>query len=185
MNAEPRTSRRRAQAELTAVLDALRLIIRELRVSSRAAEMELGVSAAQLFVLNTLRDSPASSVNELAERTLTHQSSVSVVVNRLVERKLVTRTRSADDARRMEIALTASGRALARRAPTSAQQRLVDAICELPDAEIRRLAALLTAVVRDMGADGVAPMMFEDGAARRSTAVSASRSTKAGGRRRQ
>jgi len=55
--------------------------VQALRVSSRAAERDVGLSAAQLFVLDRLAGADqALCVNELAQRTLTHQSSVSVVV---------------------------------------------------------------------------------------------------------
>ncbi len=62
------------------MLDAIRRIVQALRESSRAAEKRVGLSGAQLFVLQTLGESPGLSLNELAERTRTHQSSVSVVV---------------------------------------------------------------------------------------------------------
>src|SRR5262249_57939376 len=99
------------------VLDSLRRIVRSFRVSARAVEGRLGISAAQLFVLHQLAESDASSIDELAARTLTHQSSVSVVVSRLAERGLVIRRTARDDARRTEIALSAAGRAVAARPP--------------------------------------------------------------------
>ncbi|HEX3158563.1 MAG TPA: MarR family transcriptional regulator, partial [Gemmatimonadaceae bacterium] len=96
-------------------MTALRRLVRTLRLSASAIERDIGVSGAQLFVLRQLQQRPAASLNELAERTLTHQSSVSTVVRRLAERGLVARSPAADDARRLEIALTAQGAALARR----------------------------------------------------------------------
>src|SRR5918912_3802717 len=112
-------------AELTSALDAIRRIVQALRVSARTSEQRLGVSGAQLFVLHALAEAPAKSLNDLAARTFTHQSSVSVVVERLVRRRLVSRTRSAEDARRVTLALTATGRALLDSAPEVAQVRLV------------------------------------------------------------
>src|SRR5688500_1533543 len=93
--------------EARAVLDSIRLIVQTLRISSRAAERDVGVSAAQLFVLTKLAAANKPlSVGELADRTLTHQSSVSVVVQKLEKQGLVARTRSQDDARRVELSLT-------------------------------------------------------------------------------
>src|ERR671939_1114272 len=122
-------------AELTAALDAIRRIVQALRVSSRTAEQRLGVSGAQLFVLQALSEAPANSLNDLAARTFTHQSSVSVVVERLVRRRLVSRSRSAEDARRVTLALTASGRSLLESAPETAHARLVSALRRLSDRE--------------------------------------------------
>src|SRR4051794_22052590 len=94
--------------DVRAVLDSIRRIVRELRLSSRAAEKHVGLSGAQLFVLQKLAEGGcALSLNELADRTLTHQSSVSVVVQKLAERRLIKTFRSSQDGRRVELSLTA------------------------------------------------------------------------------
>src|SRR5262245_58016101 len=87
--------------DIRRVLDAIRRVVRVLRVSAVEAERTLGLSAAQLFVLHKLGDGQSVSVNELAERTHTHQSSVSVVAQRLVDGGLVRRQESAADGRRV------------------------------------------------------------------------------------
>src|SRR6188508_2107958 len=69
--------------ETRAILDAVRRIVRDLHESSRASEKQVGLSGAQLFVLQTLAQSPGASLNDLAARTHTHQSSVSTVVAKL------------------------------------------------------------------------------------------------------
>src|SRR5437764_14964436 len=89
------------------VLDCVRRIVRELRESSREAERKVGVSGAQLFVLQQIAAGQARSVTELAERTLTHQSSVSVVVQRLAAAGLIARSRAAPGRRRTDLRLTA------------------------------------------------------------------------------
>jgi DNA-binding MarR family transcriptional regulator len=154
-------------ADTRAVLEALRRLVQALRVTARDAESRHGVSAAQLFILHLLEQDGPASVNDLAGRSFTHQSSVSVVVTRLAAAGLVVRTRSASDARRAEVALTARGRALLRRVPEPAQARLLSALAGVAPAERRALARGLGALVREMGvADGVAGMFFEDGAGR-------------------
>src|SRR5438046_715948 len=84
------------------VLDAIRRIVQALRESSRLAEATAGLSGAQLFVLRTVAESPGLSLNDLAERTRTHQSSVSVVVTRLAHEGLVQKGAARGDARRVE-----------------------------------------------------------------------------------
>ena len=145
---------------LTAALDALRRIVRVLRQSSARTERELGIGGAQLFVLHQLAASPAGSVNELAGRTYTHQSSVSVVVRRLVEQGLVARRPAADDGRRRELRLTTAGRRLVQRAPLPAQVRLIQGLGALGRDELARLSRLLPKVVQGMGAAGEPPSML-------------------------
>ncbi len=144
------------------VLDALRRIVQALRESSRRAEQELGISGAQLFVLDTLAVAPALSLNELAQRTRTHQSSVSAVVTRLVKRGLIRRTRDADDARRLTLTLSPEGRRLVVRAPDLAQHRLVRGVDKLASGARRSLAASLSALAHELDGGRGSPSMFFD-----------------------
>jgi len=157
-----------AAADTQAVLDGVRRIVHELRESSRWAERHVGLSGAQLFVLQKLAEAPGISVNELAARTHTHQSSVSTVVSRLVERGLVKRVRSTSDARSVTLSLSAQGRRIAARAPDAAQARLIRGINALKPARRRQLAAALTELTAEIHAVSRAPVMFfEDGRARK------------------
>jgi DNA-binding MarR family transcriptional regulator len=153
-----------ASDEIREVLDSIRRIVRLLRVASREAERDVGLSGAQLFVLQKLAEDRMLSVNELAERTHTHQSSVSVVAQALVEKGLVARARAADDARRLELTLTPAAKALLRKAPGAAQDRLIEALEKLPMATRKQLASSLGKLVEEAGlGDEDAAMIFEDG----------------------
>lgn len=145
------------------VVDALRRIVRALHRSNRLAEQRWHVSAAQLLVLQRLAEAPTLSVNELADRTYTHQSTVSVVVTRLVKRGLVARSRADDDARRAELSLTPSGRSLLKRAMGAAQTHLMDALDKMPLARLRLIDSSMEQIVDALGvADEPAGMFFED-----------------------
>lgn len=149
--------------DVAAALDAIRRIVRALRLSASASERVLGVSGAQLFVLQQLAAAEGPSIAELAARTATDPSSVSVVVSRLVERGLAARSASKTDARRAEVMITPAGRALLRRAPEPIQGKLLAGLATLPEAELRAVAHGLTAVAASLGAtEGAAPMFFED-----------------------
>ena len=151
------------QREVRAVLDAIRRIVHGLRESSRQAERAVGLSGAQLFVLQTLADQPEISVNELAALTHTHQSSVSVVVSRLVERQLVKRVPAKEDRRRMVLSLTARGARVAGKAPDVPQERLVRGIAALPSERRRHLAVSLGELAAVMQGDRQpATMFFEE-----------------------
>jgi DNA-binding MarR family transcriptional regulator len=145
------------------VLDAIRRIVQALRESSRSAERHVGLSGAQVFVLNALADGAPLSLNELAAATHTHQSSVSTVVTHLVDQGLVRRDRSRDDARRLDLTLTPKGRRLVDRAPDAAQHRLIAAIARLPAGRRRSLASTLTALADAVAdVDRIPPMFFEE-----------------------
>jgi MarR family transcriptional regulator, lower aerobic nicotinate degradation pathway regulator len=147
-------------ASIRSVLDALRRIVRDLRLSAREAERGAGISGAQLFVLQALSVRSASSLNELADRTLTDQSSVSVVVRRLADRKLIVRKPSSHDARRLELSLTPAGQRMLARCPEPTQARLLDALRRMESSELDALTLGLGALVRGMGIESAEPRMF-------------------------
>ena len=146
------------------IMDDFRRLVNVLRSSHRAAG-NVNLTGAQLFVVSILAESEAPmSVRQLAERTQTDPSTVSVVAGRLVERGVIKRERSGDDARRAELSLTPRGRALSRKAPhTVAQKRLADALQKLSPAEAANLKRILHKLIRTMGADRAkVRMMFDD-----------------------
>ena len=160
MSELPARSRARAY---TASLDALRRIVRELRLANSGVERHTGLSAAQMYVLAQVAAAPGASLSELAARTMTDRTSVAAVVDRLLARELVQRRRSATDRRRVEILPTAAGEEVLARAPHPPTRRLLDGLEALDDRQLRRLAVSLTRLVQGMGlADAPAVMMFED-----------------------
>ncbi len=112
-------------------MDQFRRIVRALRSSHRAAA-HLNLTGAQLYVINVIGEANRPlSVNEVAQRTETDQSTVSVVTNR-----------------RVELSLTASGRTLQKKAPvTVAQQRLTATLQELSSRDSDELLRVLTKIV--------------------------------------
>jgi len=153
-----------ASDDVRIAVDALRAIVQALRTAGRDAQQQAGLSAAQLFALHELNDREGISVNELAARTYTHQSSVSVVVRRLVDQGLVRRRPSADDRRRLQLEVTAAGARVLRRAPDPIQQRLIAAIGALPTRRRALVARTLRAIAVHISGGSRPPVMFfEDG----------------------
>jgi DNA-binding MarR family transcriptional regulator len=153
----------RAERDGFLAVEALRKLVRLLRDSAQTAQGRTGVTGAQLFVLRVLAAHPGLSINELARWTMTHQSSVSVVVSRLVARGLVARVPAPDDRRRLIVSLTARGRLLHRDAPAVAQELIVTAVRQLGSSHRRGLAEGLRALTDALGASGGrASMFFED-----------------------
>ena len=115
-----RTTRpaRRRRGELSAddyqALGAFRLALRRFLAFSEAEARALGLSPQQhqaLLVVRTESGVRALSVGQLAERLLIRNHSAVGLVERLVERGLLTRAPAADDRRRIELTLTDAGAA--------------------------------------------------------------------------
>jgi DNA-binding MarR family transcriptional regulator len=160
----PRAATRdRSDGHRTIALRALRSFVASLSRSARAIESRTGFTNAQLFLLRQLATTDALSVNELAGRARTNQSTVSIVLGRIERAGLVRRTRAPEDARRARVSLTAKGRRLLRRAPTPPTSALFGALESLSDHEARALATGLSALLAALGLKPEqAPMLFED-----------------------
>jgi DNA-binding MarR family transcriptional regulator len=151
-----------SSADVQSILDSLRRMVRGLRGAAQSSERAVGISGAQLFVLEELARAPAASLNELAGRTLTHKSSLSVVVARLVERGLVQRTPSRDDRRSAALYLTARGRKALEKSSASPQARMITALRQLSAAEVAAFAVLFEKLNHELNFDVLEPtMLFE------------------------
>ena len=167
----------RHDAAISLILDSLRRTIRGFRSAAQRAERTLHLSGAQHFVVEQLARAPVASLNELAARTLTHKSSLSVVVARLVEQGYVRRRQSAVDRRQAGFALSAAGRRLLRRAPPSAQTRMIAALRHLDPGDVEQFARLFERVTAALGFAALPPtMIFEQDAARPRAAARGRRS---------
>jgi len=145
------------------ILNSIRQLVRALRLFDREAQAKHGISAAQMFVLHALHEEEGLSLNALAARTATDQSSASVVVQRLVDAGCVTRTARREDRRHIELRLTPKGKSVIRRSPLPAQQRILSIIDAMPQRERKAFAEMLERFVAEVGVRGKkAPMLFED-----------------------
>jgi len=162
--ARARPSAKRSESPPVATsVDAIRRILRALRVAERQTHAVAGLGAAQLFVLRALEDGEPASVSDLARRTMTDRSSVAAVVDRLHDAGLVVRRTATADRRRAAIGMTAAGRAVLHRAPAPPTALLVSGLRALPERELRSLAQGLTALASAMGlSEQPAGMLFDD-----------------------
>ena len=152
------------QEDAQRVLNAFRNLVKALRVADRAGVKKYGLGSGQIFVLHELRRKSPLSVNDLAERTATDQSTVSVVVGKLVRKGYVASSRSGDDARRAELALTPKGKQIVRKLPPPVQEFLMDGVRRLSDSRATEFADMLEEIVSTVGGtEEFPPMFFEEG----------------------
>jgi DNA-binding MarR family transcriptional regulator len=158
------TELQQTSPEIVRTLNAVRSIVRALRLLSRAIEVQTGMSLAQLYVLEQLSESPVESLQELADKTATHQSSVSVVVRRLESRGFLTRTTAPGDRRRVLIAVTDEGRAALQAAPQTLHKQLVAGLETLSVEDRAQLADLMERWMQGAKIDLLGPFAFNEDA---------------------
>lgn len=163
MPGKPKVSDTEGMSDGQAVMNSLRQIVHALETGSRAAQRSVGLSGAQLLVLQILAGGQVMSLNQLAHESHTHQSSVSVVVSRLVEAGLVKRSPAAQDARRLELSVTATGRKALQAGFVTPQERLMASLRGIAPERVGLLRVLLEEVVVLSGFEAGTPPMFLEG----------------------
>lgn len=139
----PESDVNRAADPVRRSLDAFRAIVRALRTTAATTERQFGISTAQLDAIEWLTDGPCDSIQELAERTRTHPTSVTDVVQHLVARGLVKCEPHSIDKRRKRIILTDAGRTVMAAAPPTVWRQLRAGLQTMKLADQQALADLL------------------------------------------
>ncbi len=98
----------------------------------------LETTAIQILVMRALAKSPDMSLGELAERLQVGNSTMSGIVERLVQAGLVIRERSQTDRRSLTMRLTPKGEATQREAHFLFMERL-SGILQIPDEDLQYL----------------------------------------------
>jgi DNA-binding MarR family transcriptional regulator len=119
------------------------------RFSARVRAIDLTESEAG--VIRLLGRQPGISQRELADHLGTAPSRIVAIIDSLVARDLVTRTRSSTDRRNYELALTEPGRSLLRRLRTIAETAEEDFLAPLSPAERASLHGSLAALAAAHG----------------------------------
>lgn len=108
-----------------------------------------GVTSAQLSALRVLEREGALTQSELSGRLFVSGSTLSGLLARLEERKLIARERPAEDRRTVQVRLTADGRRQLARVPRGQNKfgALRQLLRTLPEAEVKRFLGTLRKMV--------------------------------------
>jgi MarR family transcriptional regulator, organic hydroperoxide resistance regulator len=128
-------------------LKKLRIVIRAAQRHSNWIEKQCGVSGAQLWVMQELLDKPGMRVGELAQQLAIHQTTTSNLVESLVKKTYVVKTRDQQDQRVVKLMLTEQGEAVLREAPQPARGLLPEALAKLDENGLLELNKGLLALI--------------------------------------
>jgi DNA-binding MarR family transcriptional regulator len=152
-------------------LKRFRLIFRAVQQHSQWVESCVGVTCAQLWAMFEISKSLGLNVSELALAMSIHQSTVSNLLPKLEKKGLIRRERAKSDQRMVRLYLTEAGQRLVGQAPDPKRGLLQHALFELPEPELKALAASLDALIGAM-------RIREDQAAMQPLAVGAPKARK-------
>jgi MarR family transcriptional regulator, organic hydroperoxide resistance regulator len=138
-----------AQPSLDSVLDFMRLlwsIEHGLQSTSKRMRTSLGVTGPQRLVLLVAAKSPGISAGEVAHIVRLHPSTLTGVIQRLVDKGLLIRGRDPVDTRRVRLRVATRAKRLVRRSRGTVESAVEAALRQLPAAEVRHARRVLLAV---------------------------------------
>lgn len=149
-----------AISDAAGVVQALRRITKAVHEFSKAVDREFGITGPQLWAIRTIHEMNGCSAGDLAEKLCVHPSTVTGVIQRLADKRLVERHKRPDDRRAVWLTLTDEGRALLETAPYPAQGQLVLALRGMPEQDVASLRQMLEQVVGSMELDTINARFF-------------------------
>ncbi len=146
------------------VLVALRRIMRATSLHSRKLGKSVGITVPQMVVIRAVGGRGRLTASEVARAVSLSQATVTTILNRLEERGLLTRERSAVDRRRVNLQLTEAGQKIFHEAPLPLQDVFCRRFDTLPQWEQHQVVAALTRVAEMMDAEDIdaAPLLSSE-----------------------
>lgn len=134
-----------SREELVTEIDGLlREVVRGYRRPSHALPTDLDVTVGQIHCARTIGRLGNPTMSELAEALRLHPSTVTSLVDALVERGLVERRDDVDDRRIVRVALTEKGKRRRARHREAMRARLRELMGDIDDEDLRRIHSALT-----------------------------------------
>ena len=117
------------------IIFALRKIMQQIDHHSRNLDKKYGITVPQLVCLYEIYEKGAMTLSVLSKKVHLSASTLVGVIDRLVEKGFVTRTRDTEDRRATFIEITDKGKTFVSTSPHLLHNQLDDRFQELPEAE--------------------------------------------------
>jgi DNA-binding MarR family transcriptional regulator len=137
------------------VLIAIRRIIQSIDLHSRYLVRQFGLTGPQLIVLKELSRLEEVSVGEIAKAVSLSQATVTGILERLENRRLIVRQRSKKDKRRVLVEATSASKQLLDKAPPPMQEHFIQQLTNLQDWEQAMILSSLQRIVSMMDASKI------------------------------
>ncbi len=131
-------------------MQALWALDHALQSASKRMERSLGVTAPQRLVVRIVGRFPGISAGEVSETLRLHPSTLTGILKRLEQRRLVVRRADPADGRRALLELTAAGREIDRAKSGTVENAVRSALKRLPEASSRAARETALALVAEL-----------------------------------
>lgn len=121
-----------------------------IEVTSKRSESTLGVTSQQRVMLRMIGRAPGITQGQLAKLLHLHKTTLSLAIDRLEKRELVTRERDESDGRRVGLRLTAKGTALDKPSKGTVESAVEAMLAKLPRDQVEATLGCLLVLVRNL-----------------------------------
>ncbi|WP_153111336.1 MarR family winged helix-turn-helix transcriptional regulator [Propionivibrio limicola] len=132
------------------IVQQFRIIYGSMRQYFREVEESCGLPGSQMWVLQEAQRTPGLGITELAGRMGIHQSTCSLLVDKLVTRGYLTKARQGKDHRRVGITLTENGEKAIAALPGPAEGILPEALATMPLVALNTLNTHLSELIQHL-----------------------------------
>ncbi|MBW1788176.1 MAG: MarR family transcriptional regulator [Deltaproteobacteria bacterium] len=128
------------------IIFSIRRLLQAKELYTKELNKKYNVSASQLNALLALYEYGPLPPSQIARFILVNSSTVTGIIDRLEQKRLVERKRISKDRRVITVQLTESGKKLAENAPPPIQQKIIDGLRMLPKHEIEKIVVSLNTI---------------------------------------
>ncbi len=132
------------------VLQQFRIIYGSMRQHFREIEESCGMPGSQTWILQEVERTPGIGITDLAYRLGVHQSTCSIMVEKLAAKGYLIKDKMHQDQRRIGLRLTPAGEEVIGKLPGPAEGVLPEALAAVPAVSLRTLHINLDELIRHM-----------------------------------
>jgi len=143
------------------LLIALRKVIRAIDLHSKHLSKTSGLTSPQLLIMLEIDKTSGVNSSQVAKKVNLSPATVTNIIDRLENKKLVSRIRDTQDKRKVSLYLTDDGKALLLNAPQALQEHFIAKFSNLARWEQSQLLSSMERLSEMMDADGIdaAPLL--------------------------
>jgi len=132
------------------ILKAIRVIIRAIDVHSKNLGATAGITVPQLIMLKEIQQYDTITTTKLSDKVSLSQSTVTIIIDKLVAKNLVNRIRDHNDKRQWHLELSAEGRRISSELHSVLPEGFMEVFPDLPSWQQSQILGTLQHVAEMM-----------------------------------
>ena len=142
------------------IMDNIRRVFQVVNEQSKQVERDTGLTGPQLWAIKIISVESPVRVSDLAKKMYLHPATIVGILDRLEKHGLVTRTRSTEDRRVVEVTLTEEGQGFVDGAPEVVSNKITHGLATLDTHELTIIHQGLERLAVILDAKGLPPTLL-------------------------